>query len=338
MSEQLGRYTLVRKLADGTTGDVFLGKAAGPGGFEKSLVIKRIAPVLVAQGQFVQNFLQEARAAAALDHPNVVQLFDFGEASGRYFLDDTEVSGYSENKLVELRKSHIGFIFQSFNLIDDLSVYANVVQLFDFGEASGRYFLAMEFVEGATARALAPAGKRMPVPLAARLVSQACEGVAFAHELGLIHGNLCPEHLMVTKTGGVKVLDFGISRVAIDALGFTPGGRLVYQPAEQVLGDYDLRADVFALGAILYELTSGATPYPEMSDSKLKKAITGFAPIPLAEQAPDLDVSFIALVERAMARNPDERFQSCHELAQVARPFMLREGFDGAVGDVQCRV
>ncbi len=91
----LGRYQLVRKLATGGMAEVFLAKAVGPGGFEKQLVIKRILPTLAEDPEFVEMFLHEARLAAQLNHPNVVQIFDFGEVNGTYYLAMEFVDGPS---------------------------------------------------------------------------------------------------------------------------------------------------------------------------------------------------------------------------------------------------
>ncbi|MFY0578952.1 serine/threonine protein kinase [Cystobacter fuscus] len=127
----LGRYQLMGKLASGGMAEVYLAKAAGPMGFEKKLVVKRILPHLAEDESFIEMFFAEARLVARLDHPNIVQIFDFGEADGSYFL-------------------------------------------------------AMEYIDGLNLRVLLKrvraAGERLPVALCAKIISAACEGLAYAHE------------------------------------------------------------------------------------------------------------------------------------------------------------
>lgn len=98
---QIGKYQLVRKLASGGMAEVFLAKAAGPRGFEKTLVLKRILPHLAEDAAFVEMFLGEARLAAQLEHPNIVQIFDFGEAEGSFFLAMEFIDGPNLRKLVK---------------------------------------------------------------------------------------------------------------------------------------------------------------------------------------------------------------------------------------------
>jgi serine/threonine-protein kinase len=284
-SLQLGRYQLVRKLATGGMAEVFLAKAIGPGGFEKSLVIKCILPNLAQDPEFVEMFLHEARLAAQLNHPNVVQIFDFGEVDGTYYL-------------------------------------------------------AMEYVDGPNLRSVlrrAP-GRRMPVTLGAKLIAQACEGLAYAHEfadpvtgqpLGLIHRDVSADNLLVARNGTVKVVDFGVAKVEGQATKDEPGvvkGKIAYMPPEQIAGDADLRADVYALGVILYELAAGVRPYDQETDNELMAAIIQRDPVPLLTRVPDLPVGYAMVVGKAMARHRDERFASCRELQVALEDFLHSTG------------
>ncbi|MFO0594898.1 MAG: protein kinase [Myxococcaceae bacterium] len=281
--EQLGRYTLVRKLATGGMAEVFLAKAQGPGGFEKSLVIKRILPHLAKNPEFVSMFLNEARIAAQFAHPAVVQIFDFGEMAGTYFL-------------------------------------------------------AMEFVDGPNLRTILRAipDRRLPLAVGARVIEEACEGLAYVHEfadpagkpMGLIHFDVSTDNLLIAKNGAVKVVDFGVA-VAGNQSNATQGqvkGKIAYMPPEQIIGEADLRADVYALGVILYELAAGTRPYETKPDQQLLADIIQTDPVPLQQRRPDVPGEYAAIVQKAMAKNLQARFQNCRELAAALEEFVTNSG------------
>jgi len=282
--EQLGRYHLVRKLATGGMAEVFLAKVMGPGGFEKSMVIKRILPNLAKDPEFVAMFLQEARLAAQFGHPAVVQIFDFGEVNGSYFL-------------------------------------------------------AMEFVDGPNLRNIlrASPGRRISPVVGARVIEEACEGLAYVHEfadasgkpLGLMHCDVSSDNLMIARNGAVKVVDFGVATGAGQGSNSAPGtvkGKIAYMPPEQIIGEADLRSDVYALGVILYELAAGARPYEAPDDQQLLAAIIKTDPVPLLSRKPDLPREYANIVEKAMSKNLSARFQNCRELAAALDEFIQGTG------------
>ncbi len=277
----LGRYQLVRKLATGGMAEVFLAKAVGPGGFEKTLVIKRILPKLAEDPEFVEMFLHEAKLTAQLNHPNVVQIFDFGQLEGSYYL-------------------------------------------------------AMEYVDGPNLRSIIRRmpNKRLPLGLAARAVTLACEGLAYAHEfvdpatgqpLGLIHRDVTPDNLLLGRTGAVKVFDFGVAKTvgrATQSEAGTLKGKIAYMPPEQMIGEPDLRVDVYALGVILYELASGTKPYDQTGDVQLMTAILQTPPVPLQQRMPEVPEEYARIVAKAMARDVSQRYASCRELAYELDDFL----------------
>jgi hypothetical protein len=281
-----GRYQLVKKLASGGMAEVFLARAAGPGGFEKTLVVKRILPQLAEREAVVRMFFSEARIAAQLTHPNIVQIFDFGEDEGAYFI-------------------------------------------------------AMEFVDGITLRTLskwATATGPLAPTICAKLVSLAAEGLGWAHDfaspetgepLGLVHRDVSADNIMVSRTGAVKVLDFGVARVAGEDNGTQAGmlkGKISYMPREQILGDpLDGRVDVYALGVVLYLLLTGQRPYEKASEVALMNAILTGAPRPLTSLRADVPASLVAIVQRAMAQERELRFQSCHELQHALEQYLASE-------------
>jgi hypothetical protein len=202
--------------------------------------------------------------------------------------------------------------------------HPNIVTIYDVGEHEGRPFIAMEHVPGKTFADLI--GSRQPLPLSRKLqlIEDVCAGLSHAHEAGITHRDIKPANLMVRPDGSVKILDFGIARLT--ASGMTkPGmlmGTLSYMAPEQLGGsEVDTRADVFAVGAVLYELLSGRQAFPGEIDDGLLYRILNSAPVPLRELCPGLDPRIIRIVDQALEKRPERRFQKLsimqQELAQV---------------------
>ncbi|MFB1482083.1 protein kinase [Corallococcus sp. RDP092CA] len=285
---QLGKYQLVRKLASGGMAEVFLAKAAGPRGFEKTLVLKRILPHLAEDEAFVEMFLGEAQLAARLDHPNVVQIFDFGEVDGSYFL-------------------------------------------------------AMEFIDGPTLRRLIKRSLELKQPLpagvCAKMVAAAAEGLAFAHELadpetgaplGLVHRDISPENVLVSRQGAVKVVDFGIAKVAGQGHRTQTGvvkGKVAYMPPEQLQArPMDGRVDVYALGIVLYELLTGKRPFDATTDVGMMQAILFEPFVPVARRRLDVPDALQRILERALAKDRVDRYPDCRALQADLERFVLSLG------------
>ncbi|SEL60700.1 serine/threonine protein kinase [Stigmatella aurantiaca] len=288
MTQQVGKYQLIRKLATGGMAEVYLAKAAGPRGFEKTLVVKCILPHLAQEPSFVEMFLSEAMLAAQLSHTHIVQIFDFGEADGAYFL-------------------------------------------------------AMEYIDGPSLRTLIKRAAAQNLPLdplvCARLVSQACEGLAFAHDfvdpateqpLALIHRDVSPDNLLLSRQGSVKVVDFGIAKATGQTHKTESGvikGKLSYMPPEQLRAkNLDRRVDVYALGVVLYELLTFRKPYSAPSDVALMHAILYELPTPAVQHRPDLPVALQRILARAIAKDRDQRYPDCHSLQADLEDFILSGG------------
>ncbi|HYO52188.1 serine/threonine-protein kinase [Archangium sp.] len=285
----MGKYQLIRKLATGGMAEVFLAKAAGPMGFEKVLVVKRILPHLAEDPDFIEMFLAEAKLAAQLNH-------------------------------------------------------ANIVQIFDFGEQDGAYFLAMEYVDGPNLRTLArrafQEGSSIAYPLSARIVALACEGLAFAHELtdaktgeplGLIHRDISTDNILVSRTGGVKVVDFGIAKAANAGQHTRTGtlkGKVAYMSPEHLLGKppLDARTDIYALGVVLYELMTGRKPFDAGSDVQLVQAIIHESPVDVRTLCTDVPAELVAILDKALAKNREARYRGCWEMQEDLERFLFRCG------------
>jgi eukaryotic-like serine/threonine-protein kinase len=284
MSKSLGKYTLQRKLATGGMAEVFLAQMAGPGGFQKRVVVKRILPQFCEDATFVTMFLGEATLAAQLSHPNLVQIFELGQEQGQYFL-------------------------------------------------------AMEYIDGPNLRTLARVtrelGEPLTVGLAVKLVSLSAEGLHYAHELkdgsgrpmGLVHRDISPDNILLSRSGAVKVVDFGIAKATASPTATRSGvlkGKLAYMPPEQLDREMvDRRADVYALGIVLYELLSGLMPFDATSEVSIIQAVMGERPyLSLSQRRPDLPDALVDIVNKCVAKDKQQRFDSAKALQLELERFL----------------
>jgi len=283
-----GRYRLVASLAQGGMANVYLGVALGPAGFNKLMVIKALREDVVAHSEeFAAMFLDEARLSARLSHPNIVQTYEIG-ASGRHF------------------------------------------------------FIAMEYLEGQPLRVAQRRLGRVGLPLEEelRILAETARGLHYAHELrglggeflGVVHRDVSPQNVFLTYDGQVKLLDFGIAK-ARDAEHLTKvgviKGKLDYIAPEQIRGEkLDRRADVFSLGAMLWEALTGqrfggGSKIPEVT--KMHRRLVGAEP-PARELNPELPDTLGAIVERARALDPAERFPTAAAFAEALEQFLKTMG------------
>ncbi|MBI3184785.1 MAG: protein kinase [Myxococcales bacterium] len=269
--------------------EVFLAKAAGPKGFQKRVVVKRILPHLAEDQQFVDMFLAEATLAAGLDHPNIVQIFDFGEAGGQYYL-------------------------------------------------------AMEFIDGPNLRTLNHQARGMgqPPPLAvcAKIISHACEGLHFAHEakhpdtgapLGLIHRDISPDNILLSRAGAVKVVDFGVAKASTQVHRTRSGiikGKMAYMPPEQLGRQVlDRRVDIFALGVVFYELVGGEMPFDATSEVSIIQAIMNAEPLPsITAKRADVPAELSRIIGRCLEKDRERRYGTCKELQADLERFLQSGG------------
>jgi eukaryotic-like serine/threonine-protein kinase len=289
----IGRYEPIRRLAVGGMAEIYLARILGVGivGFEKLVVLKRILPQHALDPELLRMFLDEARLSATLTHPHVTEVYDVGAD----------------------------------------------------GDAP---FFAMEYVHGANLRELMRAHARAagtataPLELAHAIgiVAAAADGLHYAHDrigpggepLGIVHRDVSPSNVLVSYDGAVKVSDFGIAKWAFQRTRTQEGtlkGKFAYMSPEQCRGRaVDRRSDVFALGTILYELTTGAPPFSGDSDLEiLNRIATGVAPPPVwPEDKGPYPPALAAIVMRALAPDPAHRFASMQAL-QVALEGFARE-------------
>ncbi len=276
---KVARYSLLAKIATGGMAEIWLADQAGLQGFQKLIVIKRILESYSKNPDFVSMFLDEARIAAQLNHPNVVQIFDLGEHAGAYYM-------------------------------------------------------AMEYLPGenlsAVVRTGIKKGQPLPIPLAVRIMSGAAAGLGHAHnkiggdgkKLGVVHRDVSPQNLIITLDGNVKVVDFGVARAANRATQTTDGhikGKIAYMSPEQAGGtNVDSRSDVFALGVILFEVTTGTRFYDSAEMPHMIAQLCGVGPLPKAsERNPLVPESLSLIIDIALSRDPAGRYASASELHEA---------------------
>jgi eukaryotic-like serine/threonine-protein kinase len=272
---RLGKYQLLRRLATGGMAELYLARAAGMAGFEKLVVLKRILPQHAESDDFIRMFLTEARLAATLHHPNIVQVHDIGEENGTYFF-------------------------------------------------------TMEWVQGQDLRRLVRAARKaeMPIPLEhiLHIISGVAAGLHHAHEqadhdgtpLGVVHRDVSPSNVLVTYDGGVKIVDFGIAKAAAFQSNTVVGtlkGKIPYMSPEQCRGeDVDCRSDIFSIGTLLWELTTGTRLFAGDNEIAIINRVAK-AEVPLPSSVrPGYPPELEQVVMKALAGDPDQRYASAIEL------------------------
>jgi len=266
-SAQLGRYVIQSELGRGAMGVVY---KALDSVLERPVAVKTVNISLERDhaDKYEQRFYQEARAAGALNHPNIVTIHDVGKAG-------------------------------------------DVV------------FMAMEYIEGVELRSLIGEGRPLRVAQALTIAAQVAEGLAYAHQRGVVHRDIKPANIMVVANGPVKITDFGIARMRGTG-DLTQTGMLLgspkYMSPEQVIGKRaDHRSDIFSLGVILYEMLCGAAPFNGENVTALMYQIVNF--VPPAPSSVNSEVPHLLdyIVAKMLAKPLEERYQDAAEVARDLR-------------------
>ena len=278
-----GKYQLFASLGRGGMADVFLSVARGQMGFNKLAVIKRLRQALAEEASFRNMFLDEARLAARLSHPNIVHTYEVGEQNGVYFIAMEYLEGQSLNKVLKE---------------------------------------ALRRKEG------------IEPELSARIIADALGGLAYAHALadydgrplGIIHRDVSPHNIFVTYDGHTKVVDFGIAKAALSSTETEVGvlkGKVAYMSPEQAMGGrIDQRADLFAMGIVLWELLARQRLMTgESAANTLHKLMN--EPIPRVSSAvPGVDPELEAIVGKALEKDPQYRWQSALEMRDALEAWL----------------
>jgi formylglycine-generating enzyme required for sulfatase activity/serine/threonine protein kinase len=265
-TKRLGGFELIGKIGQGAMGAVFKARQIS---IDRPVALKVLPQRLSKNKQFVERFLRESRAAAKLNHPNIVQAIDAGLASGYYYF-------------------------------------------------------AMELVDGPTLRSLMNAEGRLPERRALEIVRDIARALDYAHGMGIIHRDIKPENILLAPDGTAKLADLGLAREMASAdQSMTQTGVAMgtphYVSPEQVRGEKDLdgRTDIYSLGATLYHLLVGQTPYTGGTGTEvMSKHLTEPVPDPRRVR-PDLSFNTATLIRKAMAKNRDSRHPDAASFAQA---------------------
>jgi serine/threonine protein kinase/CheY-like chemotaxis protein len=277
VGQEFGQYTLLERIAVGGMAEVWKARMKGVEGFQKTVAIKKILNHLTDNESFVTMFIDEAKLAAQLSHPNITHIYDLGK------------------------------------LGDD-------------------YYIAMEFIEGRNLRALLTAAKqgkaRMPTGLALLIGARLASALDYAHrkrgfddrELGLVHRDVSPQNVLISHEGDIKLCDFGIVKAVSRAQHTQMGalkGKLQYMSPEQAWGrKVDHRSDLFSLGSLLFEMTTGRRLFPGDNEFSVLEAVRECEVPDVRELAPEISAATAELIGRALQKDPDQRFQSAGEMQQ----------------------
>jgi serine/threonine protein kinase len=268
----LGRYELITRIGQGGMAEVQLAIQRGPAGFEKLVVVKLVHENLASQKTFVDMLLDEARLAALVKHPNVVDIYDLGEADGRYFI-------------------------------------------------------AMEYLEGEPLLAVLRAGRegqRLDVHSTARLIADTAEGLEAAHALKsmggdpieLVHHDISLGNIVVLYNGMVKLVDFGVAKATYTTSRTKVQGKFSYMAPEKLRGGSgDRRSDIFSLGCVLWESLTLKRLFKGGNDSETMKQVLEAEIMPPSQVNGDVPATYDAIVMRALERDADRRYATAQQLA-----------------------
>ena len=275
VDQQFGKYRLLSRIAQGGMAELYLAKLFGYEGFEKLVAIKKILPYLAEETNLIKAFIDEAKLAAFLQHPNIVQIYDFGS------VNDT-------------------------------------------------YYIAMEYLYGKDLKCITKQYKEKGKPLsignALYIASQVCAGLDYAHKLkdfqgkplNIIHRDIGPHNVFITFDGQVKIIDFGIAKAATQVNKTQYGsikGKITYMSPEQAKAEnIDHRSDIYALGILLYEMVT----HERMFDGETTYGV--FSKVLESEYRPaqqvnkDLPQDLCRIIDRALEKDREKRYQSAEEM------------------------
>ncbi len=283
---RLGRYVVVRRVGSGGMAELYLARLDGPEGFVKPVALKLMHPHLSDDAHFAQMFLKEARIAATLEHPAIVQVLDVGE----------------------------------------------------FG---GEYFMALEFVHGKDLRRLlADLKAPMPTGAALRVVTEVGRALHYAHRvrdpggraLGIVHRDVSPSNVLLSFRGGVKLADFGVAKMAERTIATASGslkGKLGYMSPEQCLQEnVDARSDVFSLGVVLYESTTGRRAFRADQPVTVMNRVIDGEWAPPERFVPGYPRRLHEIIAKALEPDADHRYANAEAMCKDLETFAQDEGID----------
>src|SRR5437870_5825162 len=256
------RYEIKQQVARGGMAEVFLARDLL---LDRPVALKVLFPEFAADRSFVERVRREARAAANLNHPNIVSVYDWGEEDGTYFI-------------------------------------------------------VMEYVKGRSLRQLIRTEGPLHPQRVAEIGAEIASALAFAHQNGVIHRDVKPGNVVISPSGQVKVTDFGIARAAGNAqealtqTGAVMGTATYFSPEQAQGRPIDPRSDVYALGIVLYEMLVGRPPFYNENPVTVAYQHVQETPVPPSQRNPDVPPPLEAIVLKALAKNPANRYASAQDL------------------------
>jgi serine/threonine protein kinase len=287
----VGKYRIFASLGRGGMADVQLAAAQGPKGFSKLVVVKRLRPLLADDAAVVNMFLDEARLDARLNHPNLIHTYEFGEEQGTYFIAMEFVEGQSLHEIL--------------------------------------HTLRMT----STKRTVSPG-------IWAKIVADALAGLHYAHELRdydgtplrVVHRDVSPQNIVVTYDGGVKLVDFGIAKATVNASkteSHIIKGKLSYMAPEQADppdgATLDRRADIFAMGIVLWECLAKQ----RLATGDARAVVSKIVDMdfkPPSTLNPEVPVELDEITRRALERSPADRYQTAQQMREALERFLHTQG------------
>lgn len=287
LPQQFGPYLLLERISVGGMAEVYKAKEYGVEDFERIVAVKRILPHVAEDEEFIAMFKDEAKIAVQLNH-------------------------------------------------------GNIAQIYNLGNEQDSFYIALEYVNGRDLRAIfqkcQQQGRPMPVPQACYVIMKICEGLDYAHNkkdkynrpLNIIHRDVSPPNILVAFEGEVKLIDFGVAKAAGRASRTQAGilkGKFGYMSPEQVRGmPLDRRSDVFSVGVVLFEVLTGQRLFQADTDfATLEKVRAVEVPRP-ASINPEIPKPLENIMHKALAREPEQRYQSAIELHDELQAFMFAQG------------
>jgi serine/threonine protein kinase len=295
------RYQITERLDHGGMAEVFRGVAESMEGFKKNVAIKRILPNLTKNQKFIAMFLDEARLSLHLQHANIVQVFDISKTP------------------------------------------------------DNAYFLVMEYIDGCNLKALIERqkqkGKRLEIAHTIYLMIECCKALHYAHllehpetgqPLGIVHRDISPPNILLSKNGEVKLVDFGLAKANTQIESTDQGvvkGKFSYLSPEAASGlDVDSRADVFAVGILLWEMFTGKRLFYGDSDYQTVELVRQARVPSIAQHNPEIEAEIEQVVRKALARDPDERYQNAADLGDALAQYLFSRRMKVTARDISTLV
>lgn len=287
-----GKYQILERIATGGMAEIYKARLEGIGGFQRTFAIKRILPHLSANNEYVTMLVDEAKVAGLLSHANIVQILDLGQVDGIWYIAMEYVNGYDLGAI--LKRAH-------------------------------------------------NRGLVLPVPHCCFMAIELLKGLEYAHQrqvmrggrpvpLNIIHRDVSPPNILVSKQGEVKLTDFGIARASLKAMETQAGvikGRFDYMSPEQAAGtkDLDQRSDLFSAGVVLYEALCGKHPFRTESELTTLEAVRDGEYPPINTINPEVPDALAAIVDRSLHVDKRKRFANATAFKEALAKFFHDSGF-----------